>query len=455
MDKNIKMNLTTLAPVFVGTDEGSDLSPVTDFIFNNGKVQLINQRKFELLLSKDDKLVNEFVSEIKNKSYSFNLKNFIENKLNTSIEELTKAIIEVEGLLGSNTIKTFISTSGKPFIPGSSIKGSIRTAIIYNFLVEADEGKKIVEKLIDSAKKRHKELEDLLTKKQRERLSDNDFKNFKSLESYKSNEKEFSKTYNELRLFKDYTYGHDFRHIQISDTRTFNLSDTKITELPRIYLTKDDNKTSQWKQVLKENVSKEFTLTINPSIKDGYLLRINSNSCKSLFSMINNFSKDTIEFELSMYDTFSGNKAVENKLKGSKSFYESILKIINQSENDFAVIRVGGGKTYFDNSIGLALYKKDPDAFKEFRKLLGFWKHRSGNRAFVEEDSPITRTYYKSQNGFYPIGWVVIYPDDQKENVMKSLDLFEIKNNISDLPDNNEPMKTLREKFKVTNSKKK
>jgi CRISPR-associated protein Csm5 len=453
MDKNHKLSLTTLTPVFIGSEEGSNLSPITDYIFDHGSVKIIDQKKFEVLLNRDINMVDDFVSQVKNKLYSFDLKDFIVKKLNTSIEQLTKATIEVEGLLSSNTIYTFVSTVGKPFIPGSSIKGAIRTAIIYNYLTNTDKGKIIIEKLLNKASNFFKELNELFEKKKNQKLNDDEYKKFKSLSSYKSNEKEFSKIYNELRLFKDEVYGHDFRHIQISDSETYDLSDTKITELPRTYLTKTQDKTSQWKQVLKDNISREFTLSIKPEIKDNYLSKINNNSLQSLFNLINTFSRDFIEFELNRYAEFSSNKSIKNKLTSSKTFYESLLKTIEQANNNYGVIRIGGGKTYFDNSIGLALYKNNQEKFKEFRKLLGFWKHRSGSISFVEEDSPITRTFYHSQGELYPIGWVIIYPEEQKE-IIKNIALLKNKeNNLTISTNNEDPIELLKQKFKVTKSK--
>ena len=77
----------------------------------------------------------------------------------------------------------------------------------------------------------------------------------------------------------------------------------------------------------------------------------------------------------------------------------------------------------------MALFKKDKDKFKQFRKLLGFWKHRSGNRGFVEEDSPITRSFYydRSLDKNLPLGWSVLYLEKDKDDVDKLFG-FEIKN---------------------------
>jgi len=137
--------------------------------------------------------------------------------------------------------------------------------------------------------------------------------------------------------------------------------------------------------------------------------------------MINKFSLDVIEFELERFHDFvntaKNKEAIRNKVHSISEFYQRLKDIIISSNNKWAIIRIGGGKTYFDNSIGLALYKKDSEKFKQFRKSLGFWKHRSGK--FVEEASPITRTFYldNKSNGYLPIGWTVIYFDDDIETI--------------------------------------
>jgi CRISPR-associated protein Csm5 len=390
--KQEKYNLTTITPVFIGSDQGSDLSKTTDFIVSGNQIKIIDQRKLETLLRDNIELIEEFVSDVKNESRSFDLKNFIENKLNASVSELTKTTLDVDSYLSSNSVNTFITSNGKHFIPGSTIKGAIRTSIIYNYLIYSDAGKKVVTDLLNTAQK---------------------------IDSFKEKKKKLNSIYNELFLFKSENFGHDFRHIIISDSDQIEPRDTKITELPRTYMIKDSDKTSQWKQVLKENITSHFTLKIEEDFKDSFLSSLNSNSEETLIQFINNFSKDVIDFELDMYKEFSKMKEVSKKINEAIEFYKWLNEIIKKSNNKFAVMRIGGGKTYFDNSIGLALYKKDKNAFKEFRKLLGFWKHRSGNKSFVEEDSPITRTYYTKEGSMLPIGWIVIYKEELPEPFIK------------------------------------
>ena len=430
---NEKLNITTLTPLQIGGDQASNLSPVTDFIVKGDIALIINQDKLESLLSEDMEILDEYVRSVKDGS--FDLENFINNKLDADIEELTSSKIKIEGYLGKNEVKSFINSVGKPFIPGSTIKGSIRTAVVYDYIM--NDKVQITKQILTEAKRRYPKVFELYEIQKKRRLDRKEYAELKNLRN-------FNQFYNELRLFKprekkkDKTgneyfidWGHDFRHIQISDSQLLEADNTRITPLFRYYLTKDDTKTEPWAQVLKEKTTTEFNFKIEKNFKDPFLQTINSNTYKEIFRMINKFSIDVLEFELEMFNEFTKNgkgdkQKIEENLKGIISYYIDLKEKIKFSRDNYAVIRIGGGKTYFDNSIGLALYKADKEKFKQFRKILGFWKHRS-NGQFVEEDSPITRTFYFDEDidKYLPIGWTVIYFEKDKNDVKK---IFELDN---------------------------
>jgi len=431
---NEKIKLTTLTPIFIGGDQANDLSPITDFVVEQDKLHIIDQRKFENLLSNDPELVNEYVNLVK-QGY-FDLKSFIENKLNSTVEELSKKIFSIQNYPGQGEIKAFVTSSGNVFVPGSTIKGAIRTAIIYNFLSQSNDGKRKVENILHEGSINYITLDELLKAKKKRKLDNTEFKKFKELTNKRNLEKTFNRFYNELYLFKNQEFGHDFRHLQVSDSKFFNDENTEVVQLTREYLIKDKTKTAPWQQILKKQVETEFNLKIEKNFNDNFLKPLNSGNYKELFKMINKFTVDFLEFELERFDEFIKNgKGDKNKLQetlsGTIDFYEDLKQKVKFVNDMCAVIRIGGGKTYFDNSIGLALYKKDKDKFKQFRKLLGFWKHRSSG-GFVEEDSPITRTFYydKSLNQYLPIGWSVIYFEKDKEDVRKLFNIDEQKTEV-------------------------
>ncbi len=427
---NEKLNITALTPILIGDEEGKNLSPTTDFVVKGGKALIINQNKLESLLSEDMEILDEYVNSIKDGS--FDLENFIKDKLNADIEELTSFKLSIEGSLGKNEVKSFINSLGKPFIPGSTIKGAVRTAVIYNFLREDFNGKKIVQKLFDP-QIRINELEskNYLTSKEKKELKNLSFlvENLKQNRFNKNNNYSYNYIYDELRIFKNQITGHDFRHIQISDSQLLNSDNTKIIQLFRYYLTKDDTKTEPWAQVLEEKTTTDFNFKIEKNFKDPFLQTINTNTYKEIFRMVNKFSLDALDFELERFNEYIANgkgdkHKIEENLEGIINYYNELKEKIKFSRDNYAVIRIGGGKTYFDNSIGLALYKADKEKFKQFRKILGFWKYRS-NGQFVEEDSPITRTFYSnnSKNELLPVGWTVIYFLKDKDDIAKIFNL--------------------------------
>lgn len=131
--KVYKMSLTALSPVFIGSGEELNKSM---YVYNNKEIMIIDERKLiKELLSKKG-LYENFLNECS--SGDLNLTDFLKKNL-YGYEDIdiykykinSYSDIKTGGKL--NNINAFIkSSNGKPYIPGSSIKGAIRTAIIAN-----------------------------------------------------------------------------------------------------------------------------------------------------------------------------------------------------------------------------------------------------------------------------------------------------------------------------------
>ena len=129
--KVYKMSLTTLSPVFIGS--GDELNK-SMYVYNDNEIMVIDERKLinELLLRKG--LYEGFLNECS--SGDLNLTDFLKKNLN-GYEDIDiykykiKSYSDIKTGKKLNNINAFIkSSNGKPYIPGSSIKGAIRTAII-------------------------------------------------------------------------------------------------------------------------------------------------------------------------------------------------------------------------------------------------------------------------------------------------------------------------------------
>lgn len=131
--KVYRMSLTTLSPVFIGSGEELNKSM---YVYNDNEIMIIDEKKLikELLLRKG--LYESFLNGCS--SGDLNLTNFLEKNLNgyKDIDIYKYKITSYSNIKTNgkfNNINTFIkSSNGKPYIPGSSIKGAIRTAIIAN-----------------------------------------------------------------------------------------------------------------------------------------------------------------------------------------------------------------------------------------------------------------------------------------------------------------------------------
>lgn len=156
--KVYKMSLTTLSPVFIGSGEELNKSM---YVYNNKEIMIIDERKLikELLSRKG--LYESFLNECS--SGDLNLTNFLERHLNGyknmdiyKYKINSYSDIKTGGKL--NNINSFIkSSNGKPYIPGSSIKGAIRTAIIYGEIMNDKNRYNNIFKDIISGKNRYNE----------------------------------------------------------------------------------------------------------------------------------------------------------------------------------------------------------------------------------------------------------------------------------------------------------
>lgn len=141
--KTYKIKATVVTPVAIG--DGSQYSPYKDYFIDRGRVCYIDEQKMGNLLTKDDELMTEYVEGVANMEGNrsrFDLRNFIQNRLSVEPDLLIQNKIKFYGnVLSKLPINGFIKTpNGYPYIPGSSIKGAIKTALVYTDLEKTDAG---------------------------------------------------------------------------------------------------------------------------------------------------------------------------------------------------------------------------------------------------------------------------------------------------------------------------
>jgi CRISPR type III-A-associated RAMP protein Csm5 len=128
------LKLKVLTPLFIGSGKEKDWVKGFDFILYNKALYIFNQGK--LLKKLNEKgLINEYISKLSINNIAIE-KFFRDNFNDTELEDASQIIYDIYDNINSE-IKSFIRNGmGQPYIPGSSIKGAIRS-VLFNKLYNA------------------------------------------------------------------------------------------------------------------------------------------------------------------------------------------------------------------------------------------------------------------------------------------------------------------------------
>jgi CRISPR-associated protein Csm5 len=357
MKQTYQLQLTTLTPVCIGT--GNKLSPYADYVIDEQrkKIYYIDQELVKNKLAKEPNLIDEYVEGVANgmdnNRSSFNLKNFLKNRLNIDVHKEHRLQLDCEAK-GSKELYTIVKNAGlQPYIPGSSLKGAVKTALLYEWLVNETEGKRWVSSFVRNLQ---------------------NFKERKNLESQL-----------DLALKSS-------ERLSFSDSTLINQNNVIVLETKRIHIGTGEVTIPQvWEAVLEDN-----GVNIKLGIPEGYTL------ISDLMNRINKFSLDNNQKEIKLI-THWGKDFKNDFPKDFDSLvakHEEFDEKIRQAKHNEAYLRIGSGKGYFFNSISVALANYDNGQyFEPFLRQYGKdYKFRNAQKF------PATRPVDLSS--FQPLGWV-------------------------------------------------
>lgn len=299
----MKLKIEILTAVNIGS--GDVFSQFSDYVYDDGFVYYLDHdRLLHELATKPncDEMIDQFVMIVQNQAKGntqdrFKLKSFLEgNGLDYKKYTLRKIPVTEEI---KEQIQLHIKSGNRPYIPGSSLKGAIRTALISLF--------------------------------------------FSSEESLKG-----GKGYIGEDIFG--RYGEDvLKYLLVSDTMPFSEDDLGIARFYKINLETHKTDIPVNKEVIKQGSVSTFSIKTKAKkgeISEQFTFLLEDNE-EALLGIINNYSQKNIEIELSKLQTYSGEETKE-----LKEFYNSLLQAVTQSDpTKEAYLRLGSGKTYYDNTI--------------------------------------------------------------------------------------------------------
>lgn len=317
----MKLILETITPVHIGS--GSTIDPyeyiITDKLYkiNIWKfISSLNEKEKEnfLKISSSDMIeTRKFIKEKANlddiTEYSMNVNHSIRNIYTDKIADENNQL----------SIQTCIKTLDRPFIPGSSTKGSIRTALLFS----------MADKPITDTRN----------------IQQNAFK-FKNIQD------------------------DPFRALSISDSTPIDLNNMLVCPV-RTYA-KNKKKNDKFEEsgyiIIIEGTDSYYTgnsVKISHNIDIDYVLQKQKNfiniNPEKIASSCNEFYESVIEEELNFYGNSDTSFAYD--------IYESLGKDLQSLEKEKAfMLRLGWGSGY--NSMTINLAKKEPDSTVS-RRLVG------------------------------------------------------------------------------------
>lgn len=366
---NFSCIMKTITPVFIGNGRSYFANEfVTDKSKDKDFIKRINLIEYYKDLTEDDKdkllehlsngnfKLEQYDSKVKNKYCRYNA--------------LCKfPISDKKGYDSPNEITEGIKTNDKLFIPGSSLKGAIRTGLLYN-LVSVDD---IPRNIIQNHKGR-----------------------------YKINISEHNKFINKIFSPPNSNIA---QAAQKSIMRFLQISDSSVVNVPYIYILKTikakPGSNSTFEEHKRRNgrviktyaetigMQKSLKFSLNNSLNEDILKNSGIEDKKYLISLKNikeslyNFSNDIINHEIEFYDYYNRPHI--------KELYENLSKMNNL---DKPLIKIGSGSGLLATSISLKIKNDDSRRFEEIRQSF---------RGSYEYEFPKSR---KITSTNLPLGWV-------------------------------------------------
>jgi len=367
--------ITTLTPVSIG--DGNTLSAFADYVLEKGKIYYINQQIIRDKMGKNPELMDFYVEGMirgkSNTTNTFDLKNFIFNRLKLTLQQAASHSIEAKNVSGKKEFYTVVKNAGQsPYIPGSTLKGAIKTALLYDWLIDAKN---------DWCENY---LENLNNKEERGRL--------------------------EAQLMAEF----DKFELGVSDSSLLEFDTLQAIDIKRLHIKKGSLDIPQTREAIKENIACECEIRnvrkLIAEKADGTKVYKNY-SWRELCKIINKFSDNSCNIEWEIMERFE--KKLDNKYyKHLENFYRTIQKRTESLTT--AYLRLGTGKGFYFNSIALALYDRDgtenKGQFLKFLKTCGYGKVYNTKQRQVEEydlnpdEFPITRFVEITETK--PLGWI-------------------------------------------------
>jgi len=421
----MKIKIKTLTPIHIGT--GKKLGTL-EFLSN---YRIDYDKLFDMILEENQ---DEFFNWI-DQNPQIDVNQIIQKfKLDRGKVLKKCGLYSFKGSFRKDVNEGIKDSSYKLVIPGSSLKGSLRTALLYkvllnkhNLLVE------YLDHLISDVKRirsNSKKIKDLL------KNSDDSLVNevfICGVEKVKNDKTEI--------VYDDQKYDL-LKLIKISDSNSVDTYDYgEITEI-RLFALK---KISQHKpfsiftESIKANSELEFEISVDIEFLKKAKIELNNKESlfgKKYFIGFENKLKDLFDIDILNDNDITEEKIIDSLIKSWTTFGDAVSQLekewVNSIKNSTNAnlnslkelystshkFKVGFGSGFSGMTI-LSLFLKDEKLkrkLEEFLKLVDIGYHRSSKSSLNIDEFPFTRKYTNNQNVYGGFGWVKLITDEQEQD---------------------------------------
>lgn len=353
--------------------------------------------------------------ELRLKKQSFTLKKFFEQNKMTSMEQLKKhslySLACQTGFYNDSEFYPFIKQMHKPYIPGTEIKGAVRTAILYCALQDDKKIQEWLKQELEAFSFKHGQDIKLVANKKNLK-EENPFKPKQKLSKLKETlEKQMHETSKRLQeLFFNYKPDAKYdvmkflyigdsellnaKTLVVSYAKPYNMSGNPFT-LFYEYMQPDTNMSLS--SFALENEKNRAIKLNKMGFSEGHKQLMSS--LDFILTKCQRFSADLLQEEISYYSQH-----------GKSDIVKHLQEIQKQNTPESPVLRIGKDEGYSSLTVGLAIKKLMPELYENV--LI----HATKNKSYDSNHGgpfPKSRKIVHWNGKELTAGWVKLIPDTQ------------------------------------------
>lgn len=363
----MKCTIQTITPVHIGN--GRDYGPSEYYVSKSskGKPILAKVDLNKVFNSLSEEQQDEFIHHLTDPS--FQLEDYLKNVLGKVPPKIRIYLASLMSGRPSN-VEEHIKTVGKPYIPGSSIKGAIRTAIMHNVLSYGD-----IEDVENLVRSGHK----------------GPYINFWDAQSFQN--QFFSNPYK-----NDPKYS-IMKFLQVSDTNTvpnpaiYSIVSLKVGHNGNEWYARKGRTVVTYAETIGVGRKLEFEMnsSYNPSVHKSLELQDKEEFLDGdkIKEFLFKFSQDYIDREIEFAQRYD--------VGYLEKFY---LDLETKNEADSPLMRIGHGSGFLATSIGLRLKEESPETYDKIRQTF--------RRSYQFEFPKTRKITLLNKKPNKPLGWVKV-----------------------------------------------